>query len=134
MATPFEVSDSIVKRWLANWTGTTKTFLEGEKSRPVRGQPYASLIVRHLPGEQASQGAEGNRKFLRIGQVDIEIAVPDSSGTKVGNGLAHDARAVFEATSFDGMRFFSADVVELGPEGEWLMFLATCPFDYHETK
>lgn len=133
MTTAFAAVDAIARRWLTNWT-TTPTALQNEDYTPTRGVSWARLSVLHLQGEQESMGAFANRRFLRRGQVKIQLFTPAYDGTAEPHTLGQAARAIFEGTSFDGLRFFSGDVVEIGVDGEWFMTLVDCLFDYQEIK
>lgn len=135
MTTVFSAIDFVVKRWLANWTSTTRTALEGEDFKPARSESWVRLSVRHTGSEQSTLGAIGSRRFLRSAEVLIQVFTPANAGTSAGTILAQAAREVFEAMSFDGLRFHGgARVDELGEDGEWLMHLVSCPFDYQEIK
>ena len=135
MTTALEATDAVVKRWIANWTGTTKTDLEGENFTPTRGEAYARLTIRHIVGVQSTQGSTGNRRFRRKAEAIVQLFTPATGGAAAGNALMHTAKNIFEATSFSNLRFIgSAQLAELGVDGEWLMHLVTCPFDYQEIK
>jgi len=134
VTTPYEAENAAVQRWFANWTGTAQTFLEGEDAKPTRGVAHSVLTVVQTGGQQRTLGRTNNRRFRRTSEVQIQINTPSDSGTKQANTLAQEARAIFEATSFGGLRFFAADIQKIGVDGEWLIFLVTCPFDYQEIK
>lgn len=135
MTTTLEARDAIVKRWLANWSESDAvTVLQGEVSRPDRGTPYVLLTVSHTTSGQETIGAVGNRNFLRAGNIIATIHVPTKNGTKLADTLAQSARAIFEATSFDGVDVYAAEVNELGSDGEWLVWTVVAPFNYQERK
>lgn len=134
MTTALEAESAVVQRFLAEWSAVTPVVVEAEKYTPRRGIPWARISVRQTDSRQGTLGPSGARRFRRMGEVKVQLFTPAAGGTARGAELGHMARAIFEAKTVDGMWFFAGRVEQVGIDGEWLMHLVSCPFEYQEIK
>lgn len=134
MTTINQAKEAIAARWVAQWGATTPFTLPNENfAKPATG-PYVHLAVLHRPGADATLGGPGFRRHRRLARVLIQVYDDADEGTRQLDTLAQQARAVFESTSFDGLRFFPAEVREGADDGRHAQMVIDAPFDYHETK
>lgn len=137
MTTALQAEEAILSRWVTAW-GTTTPYAFEEEETPAdvtRGETaWARLIILDRPGEQHTLGPEGSRRFLRRGQVEVQIYTPSNQGTSEALSRAQEARAVFEGVSFSGLSFIDGEMVRVGPAPPEYQVSVIVPFDYEETK
>lgn len=134
MTTINEAKEAVAARWTAQWGATTPYTLPNENfAKPATG-PYAHVQVLHRPGGDATLGAAGFRRHRRLARVLIQLYDDADKGTRQLDLYAQQARAIFESTSFGGLRFFPADVREGADDGRHAQMVIDAPFDYTETK
>jgi len=130
-----EAREAIYQRFVSNTALASSAYtFAGEKFNAPNDTTWARLSVSHEAGEQDSLGATGSRKFLRRGRVLVQIFGPVDQGLRSLDLLADATRDIFEGTQFSGLYFISADVREVGQDGEWHQLVVDAPFDYQETK
>lgn len=129
---------SVLTRFLANWTGTALTQVvfqnEGHESVDDSESAWVRLSVQEVGGGQQTLGSVGDRKYRRRARVDVQIFTPADSGARPGKLLAEQARLIFEGQSFDGLDLFDCDISDGGKDEKWHMTVATTRFDFWETK
>ena len=131
-----EAREAIYLRWITLWGTTTPFVFTNEKFKAPTDAPWARLTILHEQGGDPTLGPPGSnkRKFRRRGRVLINLFDKVDTGTRSLDLLASQARDIFEGTQFSGLYFVSADVREIGQDGEWQQFIVDAPFDYDETK
>lgn len=149
MATPDAARSSIylaVKTaWDAGASTTGKTLIYENTTANIppdevgtTGEPDIWGAVRVLSSNSRVQsliGAEGVRRYRRVGVVVVELYTP------AGNGLV-SAGAVVKVvldglegqTTANGVYFRDADVREEGVSGPWFLTVVTVNFEYDEVK
>lgn len=134
--TPEDARKAICIRWAAQWGATTPFVFENEDNKNLDAgtAPWARFTVRNVEGGQETLGPDGHRNYVRKGLVLVQIFTPKDGGMKRGDELAHQARAIFEGASFDGIDFNNGRVREVVPDGKWQPFVAEADFIYYETK
>ncbi len=128
--------EAIYQRFVDNvptGIGANYTFANEKYTAPT-DTVWARVTVNHEAGEQDTLGGTGDRKFLRRGRVLIQIFDIVDNGIGNLDTLSDAVRDIFEGTSFSSLCFYSVDVRETGPDGEWYQFVVDAPFDYQEQK
>lgn len=117
--TPDQARAAIYTEFADQWAARTVLHREGELgfSEPAQGIPWARLSVRHTGGGQLTLGPLGGRKYRRRGLAIVQIFSPLASGMSVGATRAHEARAILEGRTVDGVCFDDGVIQEL-PLGE----------------
>lgn len=127
--------EAIYQRFVDNTTLASSAYtFTSENFKAPADTAWARLTVNHEAGEQDSLGKTGDRKYLRRGRVLVQLFGPVDQGLRALDLLADATRDIFEGTQFSGLYFISADVREIGQDGEWFQLVVDAPFDYHETK
>ena len=127
--------EAIYQRFVDNTSLASSAYtFENENYTSPTNIPWARVTVNHEAGEQDSLGRAGSRKFLRRGRVLVQIFGPVDQGLRTLGLLADATRDIFEGTQFGGLYFISADIREVGQDGEWYQLVVDAPFDYQETK
>lgn len=134
--TPNQAKQAILNRWNDEWAGATDTAYDNQHYEPQGETSWVRLSVRHTIGPQDTLGQTGNRKFRRRGFIIVQVFAPLDVGTSTADTLAHNAREVFEATSFDGIDCHNATLREIGQDkhGPWWQVNVEVSFAYDETK
>lgn len=134
--TPDEARKAICTRWTTQWGNTTPFVFENEDNKTLDAGtvPWVRFVVRNVDGAQETLGPVGNRNYERRGLVLAQIFTPKDSGMKRGDVLSHQARAIFEGVSFEGIDFNNGRVREVVPDGKWQPFVMEADFIYYETK
>ena len=135
-----QATEFILARWTAQWivgsAERTPFVFENEDDEDLDNGSvsWASVIVVETGGGQETLGGAGSRKFRRKAMVSIEIRTPKDSGSSEASTLAHAARTIYEATSFDGLDFNNARVVPLGKGEKWTRHVVEADFEFTEEK
>lgn len=147
MAGIVDATDSIIQRFMEQWTADAGTVVGG--SAPVvvneateadmkphprdTTAPWARITVRHATGRARSLG---NRHFAKTGSVYVNIFVPFQSGDAytTAQRLAEVAKNAYEGKRAGGVWFPSVSTPERGREGSWWQVDCIASFQYHEFK
>lgn len=87
-------------------------------------------------GGQDTMGGEGDRDYIRYGDVMAEVRFPDRKRgeSHVLNAVIDLLRAAFEGTNLDGVRFPEVMRVTGGQEGKWITRICETRFWFVERK
>jgi hypothetical protein len=133
-----DAQQSVLTRFLANWTGTTAARVvfqnEGHESVDLDEAAWVRLSVQEVTGGQQTLGPIGDRKYRRRARVDVQVFTPADRGMQPGLALAQQVRSIFEGKTFDGLYFFDCVVADGGKDEKWHQVIATTRFDFWETK
>lgn len=134
MTTLGEARESVYSRFVTEWAATTPFVFGNEELEEPTDDPWVRVTVRNLSRGQETMGRTGNRRFRSAASVFVQVYTRTNVGVEQGDGLAVQARDIFEATSFSGLDFNDGVVRESAPEGKWYQHLAEIAFDYDEIK
>lgn len=139
MVTLVDAREAIYERWRVQWAATSAYTFDGEKFIPPEGAAWVRVAVRHQTSTLEAIGGAGYggmNRYQRGGAVFIQIFTPSNDGTRDGDTLAQQARAVFEGItlSSNAIRFNNAVVREVGPDGPWYQHNVEAQFLYDERK
>lgn len=134
--------DAIISLFKTAWEAQTPPvptlfFEDIHFDRQDTNTVWARIIVRHTTGFQATLSTgSGNRRFRRLGLVNVEIYTPPGSGLTEADKFAKVALDAFEgnSTALDAVVFRNVRVNELGQTGQWYQTNVICEFDYDEVK
>lgn len=119
------------------WDDTTYTmFWEGVgEDRPTTEDPWAQVIIRHGQGGQRTLGGRGQRSFLRIGLIIVQLNTPATSGLPQAYQLAKVVADAYEGVSSPlGVWFRNVRLSENGRNGSFNEVEVIIDFEYHEIK
>lgn len=138
MTTINEAREAVYERWRVQWAaGAYSAVPYAFENENFSADPEAERVrvsVVHVPRVNATLGAAGKRRHTRYARAVIQVYAPPDEGMRTLDLLTQVARAVFESTSFSGLRFFPATVREGADDGALKQMVITAPFDYQETK
>lgn len=136
MTTLNEVREAVYSRFTSNYTGVTsdRIYFENEDAQEPATGNWVRVAVRNFSRNQSSLGKAGNRRFLGVGSVFVQVYVPTNTGVQTADALAREALILFEGVSFSGLRFHDAEVRETGPDGRWYQMVMEANFDYQEVR
>lgn len=130
-----EAKAAVLERFVANTTLNSANYtFDNEAYTPPDAEAWARVTLRERPSTQGSLGPVGQRKFDRRGVLFIQIMTPAGQGTSEGDLLASSTAAIFEGTSFSGLRFTAVTIRSTGRSGSEWVTLVEAAFDYQETK
>ena len=108
---------------------------EGVKPGPPIGSaPWFRVADRPGPRRQECLGGPGARRFVAWSILFIQIFVPFGGGTLASSTLAQSLVDVFEGVQIVGLEILSADVRDIGPDGQWYSTNVEITYQYRETK
>jgi len=119
------------------WDPTTYTMhWEGlDEDRDAGLDPWATVMVRHATGNQATLGGKGQRQFLRRGIVIIDLNTPSTSGLSQAYQLAKVVADAYEGVSSpNGVWFRNVRINENGRNGTFNRLSVVIDFEYYEIK
>lgn len=145
-----EAKKALLAHWIVQWplkaggtqaAPTVKYALPNRKlAQPT--PPFASVEIVHLPSDQRTMGAVGNRRFERVGRIDVRLFGPRDQGTEALDTLAEYVREIFEAkrigstSTVHGITTFATSINEVADKEypELMCVLARTGFDYHQKR
>lgn len=133
MATINEVRKSINNLFIAEWGNTTPIALDREPFDAPEDSSWVRLTVRSLPSSVETIGGKGNRRFLRPGNVYIQIFTKLGVGTKELDLLTEKAVGIFEGERLDDVWFNEADVYEVDDK-KYAAATVSTAFNYEQRK
>lgn len=138
MTTINEAREAVYERWRVQWAaGSFSAVPYAFENENFSADPTAERVrvsVRHSPEVFATLGGPGLRRHTRHATAVIQVYAPPDEGMRTLDLLAQAARAVFESSSFSGLRFFPASIREGADDGALKQIVIAAPFDYQETK
>jgi len=132
-----EAYDEILTLLKDAWDPTTYTMhWEGvDEERDMGQDPWATVMVRHAQGNQSTLGGKGQRQFLRIGVVMIDLNTPSTSSLSGAYQLAKVVADAYEGVSSpNGVWFRNVRINENGRNGSFNRITVVAEFEYYETK
>ncbi len=140
--------DEILGLFNTYWTAQTPALNGGQAVRvewpgvdaggpPSASEAWARIAVRHGTSRQGTFGPPGQRRFLRLGLITVQLFTPLAAGggLSFAENLGIIARNAFEGRSTDsGIWFRNARLQEVGPDGEWYQMNMTVEFQYDEVR
>lgn len=116
-------------------TGHQMDWENTREQRETDNSPWASVVVRHVSGQQDSLGGLGFRSFIRFGVLIVTIRIPSGSGLSTGNTLAKVVADAYEGVSSpNGVWFRNVRINEQGRDGSNFVINVLADFEYTETK
>lgn len=141
MTTRTEAREAIYEAWRVGWVSggseLTPYCFDNEDFDPKGLASWARLSVRHTDSTQDTLGRSGNRKFLRSGNVLVQLFTQVDDGTRSSDELVEVVKAIFEGVSLAGTTVdFIGEVIprETGPDGKWYQVVVEASFQYTETR
>lgn len=136
MTTLNEARGAIYEAFVTDWGATSPLTLDNETFNPPVDPPWARLVVRHDARSQESLGPVGNRKFESVGAAIIQCFGSLDKGTAEADTLAQVAQGILEGKVLlpEGIRFTSAQPIEIGPTEDGYQINVEAFFTYTETK
>jgi hypothetical protein len=138
MVTLVDAEQSILARFVANWTGTPASRLifenEGHSTVDADESPWLRLAIQELTREQITLGAVGQRKYESKCRVFVQVMTPVNSGARKGKELGEQVRSLLEGETFSDLYFYDCSVRGAGSDEKWLMTVVDARFDFWETK
>lgn len=96
---------------------------------------WASSVIRHALGFQATLGGPSYRTFERQGVVIVSIYAPVGKGLQDSYALAKVIADAFEGkASPNGVWFKNITIQEIGRDGQFFQVNVLTEFSYTETK
>ncbi len=87
---------------------------------------YVRLTV--VTGDQTQRSMGMTRRFRRVGIVSVEIRVPAGSGDGVAKELGDSVADVFMGMTISGLILRGTSLQRVGPEGAWMVYSTTTPY------
>lgn len=134
MTTLDEATELVYQKFEDEWGITTVFTFENEQFDEPDEDPWARVSVRQTIHGQSTLGKVGNRRYLSVASVFVQVYTRVNTGVQQGGVLAKQAADIYEGTSFSGLRFTNASTRPSGPDGKWYQHLMEAEFDYEETK
>lgn len=143
-----DAKDYILAKFKAAWDANTPALNGGDvppvewpnmalADRPLShgNVPWARVTVRHSTGFQSSLGEAPNRRFTRLGVVQVQVFTPAGKrGSVTGDRLGKVALDAFEGEESGDVWFKNAVQTEAGIDGNWSQTLVTAEFEYDVVK
>lgn len=108
-----------------------------QKTTPPDGQQaWGRIALRHTESDQTSlAGANGKRRFTRLGVLQMSIFEPVGHGMAADTDLPEIMKNAYEGiTTAGGVVFRDVTVREVGVDGDWYQTNVTASFWYDEVK
>lgn len=137
-------SRAIFRRWIAFWPAQSGG-VEYSTDNNLKPEvvPHARVAIVSLDSEQYTLGPKGNRKWQRLGFIEVRLVDNLHTGRKLLDQLTGAVREIFEGVRFasgpgeDGIVTHASSVAELRREPDsdqlWLVTVTT-PFEYYESR
>jgi hypothetical protein len=120
----------------AGWAGEiAPVYKDNEKGGPTSSSSWIRLSVVGRTSSQETMGKSQNRKFLRKGTIFTQVFIPTQIGMFEGDRLCSKIRNIFEGKRLSSEIWVDdVDIREVGPEGDFYLFLVESFFNYEEIK
>lgn len=108
-----------------------------QKTTPPSGQhPWGRIILRHTESSQTSlAGADGKRRFTRLGVLQMSIFEPVGQGMAADTDLPEIMKNAYEGvTTAGGVMFRDVTIREIGADGDFYQTNVSASFEYDEVK
>ena len=96
---------------------------------PPDDEPWVRLTILGGDGRQV---ATAGRRLRRVGVVKVQVFVPEGSGDPQARSIADEVASLFEAGTYEGIRFRASDLEHVGPDGASYQLNVSIPFEWDE--
>lgn len=93
---------------------------------PPDTSAYVRLTV--VPGDQIQVTMGTTRRFRRVGIASVEIRVPAGSGDGEAQELGDSVAVVLQGKTVSGVILRGTSLQRVGPEGAWMVYNASTPY------
>ena len=130
-----DIYDALLTYWTANSLTAGLTFAN-ESFDPPASTEWVRAAVFHTGGDQDSLGGVNNRKFMRSGNITVQVFTPQDSGLSASDVLTEAVLAALEGLTFtlSNIRTYGATINEVGPDNGWYQVNVDVPFEYDVLK
>lgn len=148
--TQADAHKALFKRWIEQWHtkvgGTqgapTVPYALEDRALTQPATTFAQVEITNLDSDQATMGSEGNRRFLRMGFLDVRLFGPRGAGRGALDTLAEYVKQLFEATRVgdpgdERITTYAASQRVLRDNREYpdlRCVLVRVPFEFHERR
>ena len=129
-----EAKVAILNAFNAAWADRQPVDTDNDDFNEPQGEPWARIVIRTQPTSQDTLGRIGNRKFLRVGIVFLQLFAPVKTGTYDLDILAEEMRELFEGTRLGGIWFYETQLTENGEDGKYYSYTLQSLFNYEQVK
>jgi hypothetical protein len=105
---------------------TVPYYFGGTRIEPPSDSPWVLLDV--MPGEQRQVSMGSTRRFRRVGLIEVRIYVPAGSGDGLALELGDSVGAIFNGRTISGVICRATSVIQAGPDGAWMQYNASTPY------
>lgn len=121
---------AIESRFSTQWGVTTPIAWDNSQYKPDSGTPFVALSILNTSEQPVSIGS--TVKTRNGGFININIFVPENTGTAVIEGLCDSAAAVFRYKAFSGVSCRGAEIRLIGRNKEWWQYNVSIEFQRDE--
>lgn len=133
--TPTEARNALMARYLDEFTGQFPIALDNQIfERPNSPTRWVRFNVQFNDGNQDTLGRAGNRKFLKLGLVFIQIFTPVNEATNANDGLANDSLNLMDAIRIDDLWTYNGRIETVGSDGEYYQQNAVLEFEFEDIR
>lgn len=145
--TEAQAIEVMVEAWASAWAILQPSVTYGLDNETFRSADplWARVLVRHTTSQQLTQGPKGARRFVRHGNIIVQLFGDIDAGRAPVAALVGSARAALEAQDLGSSGPGSDVVTTLAgatgeviasktTEGKWWQQNLTIPFRYYETR
>lgn len=138
--------DRLTSCFLQRWAGATPVILKNAVPQELANEveAWVHFTVRINSSRQDSLGIIGNRRFLRVGRIFVEVFVKAGTITGLQNELTNKVVNMYEDTSWSPMRIHGVSQYDLPDgahrrasitgDGRWFGTQVNIQFSFDEVK
>jgi hypothetical protein len=130
-----EARNALISRYLTEYQGEFPIGTDNVKiATPNPPVKWVDVNVQFNDGNQSSLGRAGNRKFLRLGLLFIQIRTPQNTATDENDLLAQASVNLFDGERLGQLWLFNGRVKTVGSDGQFYLQNAIVEFKFEDIR
>jgi len=132
--TPTEARNAMTSKYLVEYSGQFPIAIDNQIfTQPKPAEKYVRVTVKFNVGSQHTLGRKGNRKFVKLGLLFIQIFTPINTGTNENDILANDSLELFDGESLGRLWFYNGRIETGANDGVYYQQNVVVEFEFEDT-
>lgn len=130
-----EVRNIILKKYLAEFNGQFPILVSGTRNnKPATPTEWVRISVIFNDGRQSTMGLTGNRKFLKMGFVVIQVFTPANKGTDLNDEMANNSLNLLDGITIERLWLSNGKINTVGDDGEYFQQNVSIELEFEDIR
>jgi len=133
--TPTEVRNALTSKFLTEYDGDFPIAVDNQIFKvPNPATKYARITVKFNTGNQHTLGRKGNRKFVKLGILFVQIFSPINTGTDENDTLANSTIELYDGEKLGTLWLYNGRIETKRSDGLFYQQNVVVEFEFEDIR